>query len=343
MTPNANGVLRELGVRVEETGAVLLTQTRLLKHSGQLLNVIDNIKTAGRWQNPWMQAHRAHLHKHLKEVATSATGSGQPVNVHTSSKVASVDAHTATMTLQDGTQVHGDLVIGADGVHSVARAACSDKEVHPFKSGHNAMRFMITRESALADSLTHDLATTLGSMDMWYGPDRKIVLYPTFHNKLFNFVCIHPAELSETTDDYNKGASKKELLDIYYDFEPRVLRMLEKGDSETIKVYPLYDMETLPTFVNDRLALIGDAAHPFTPHLGQGGAMAIEDAVSLGVMLPRGTTPDQVPERLQLYNKARYERATTVQDNSRRTGGDGVKKDASNAKFKREYLLYSLA
>ena len=327
---------------MEETGAVLLTQTRLLKHSGQLLNVIDNMKTAGRWQNPWYQAHRAHLHNHLKQVATQATGPGQPVNVHTSSKVASVDPHTSTATLQDGTQVHGDVIIGADGVHSVARAAITDREIRPFRSGRNAMRFMITREAALADTLTHDLATTMGSMDMWYGPDRKIVLYPTYNNTLFNLVCIHPAELSETTDDYNKGASKKQLLDVYYDFEPRVVRLLEIGDPDTIKVYPLYDMETLPTYVNDRLALIGDAAHPFTPHLAQGGAMAIEDAASLGVMLPKGTTPDQVPERLQVYNKARYERATTVQNNSRMTGGDGVKKEASTAEFKRELPLRSL-
>jgi 2-polyprenyl-6-methoxyphenol hydroxylase-like FAD-dependent oxidoreductase len=326
MVPNAVGLLRRLGVYVEEEGAVLLKQTRLLKYSGELISTTDNLKTAGRWQNKWFLNHRAHLHKHLKDVAKSAKGEGRPVQVHTSSKIVRVDPHTGTAVLQDGTQAHGDLIVGADGVHSVTRAAITDREIYPFKSHHSAMRFLITRESALADPVTHDLATIEGSMDMWYAADRKIVLYPCAHNTLFNFVCIHPAALSQASDDYNQSGSKNKLLEIYREFEPRVLHLLEKVDADTLKVYPLFDMEALPAFVNDRLALIGDAAHPFTPHLAQGGAMAIEDAVSLGVMLPLGTTPNEIPERLKLYNEARYERASTIQNYSRIVGRDGVKR-----------------
>ncbi len=320
VVPNAVGLLRRLGVHVEERGAVLLEQTRLVKQSGELISTTDNVKTAGRWQNKWFLAHRAHLHKHLKDVATSADGKGRPVQVHTSSKIATADPHTGTVVLEDGTQAHGDLIVGADGVHSVTRAAVTEKEFLPFNSDHSAMRFLITKESALADPVTRDWATHNGSMDLWYGPDLKIVLYPCVNNTRFNFVCIHPAALSDASDDYNKSGSKNKLLEVYRDFEPRVLHLLDKVDANTLKVYPLFDMDTLPTFVNDRLALIGDAAHPFTPHLAQGGAMAIEDAVSLAIMLPLGSTPDEVPERLELYNQARYERATTVQNNSRQVG-----------------------
>lgn len=326
MVPNAVGLLRRLGVHVEDEGAVLLEQIRLIKQSGELFSTIDNVKTAGRWQNKWFLAHRAHLHKHLKEVATSADGKGRPVQVHTMSKIAKADPHTGTIVLQDGTQIHGNLIVGADGVHSVTRAAVTEKEFLSFKSEHSAMRFLITKESALADAVTRDWTAPNGSMDMWYGPDLKIVLYPCVKNTIFNFVCIHPAALSDASDDYNYSGSKKKLLEIYRDFEPRVLHLLEKADADTLKVYPLFDMETLPTFVNDRLALIGDAAHPFTPHLAQGGAMAIEDAISLGIMLPLGTAPDEIPERLKLYNQARYERATTVQNNSRLLGNSSSKR-----------------
>ncbi len=326
VVPNAVGLLQRLGVHVEEKGAVLLEQIRALKQSGELLSTTDNVKAAGRWQNKWFLTHRAHLHKHLKEVATSADGKGRPVQVHTSSKIVNTDPHTGTVVLQDGTQVHGDLIVGADGVRSATRAAVTEKEFLPFKSNHSAMRFLITKDSALADPVTRDWATPNGSMDMWYGPnDLKIVLYPCVNNTLFNFVCIHPAALSGTSDDYNESGSKDKLLEIYRDFEPRVLHLLDKADANTLKVYPLFDMDTLPIFVNDRLALIGDAAHPFTPHLAQGGAMAIEDAVSLAITLPLGTTPDEVPERLELYNQARYGRATTVQNNSRLVGTGELK------------------
>ena len=335
MVPNAVGLLRRLGVHVEEEGAVELEQTRLLKYSGELLSTTDHVKTGGRWQNKWFMAHRAHLHSHLKAVATSPDGQGQPVQVRTSSKIVKVDPHTATILLHDGTEVRGDVIVGADGVHSVSRAAVADKDCRPFKTKHSALRFIIDKASALADPVTHEFAKSSGSMDMWYGPDRKVVVYPCANNTILNLVCIHPAALSDASDDYNQTGSKNKLLEIYREFEPRVFHLLEKADTETLKLYPLFDMETLPTFVNDKLALIGDAAHPFTPHLAQGGAMAIEDAFSLGVMLTAGTTPDEIPERLRLYNNARYERASTIQDYSRIVGKDGVKKDASTADFKR--------
>ncbi len=274
-------------------------------------------------------AHRAHLHKHLKEVATSADGKGQPVHVHRSSKIAKVDPHAAKIVLQDGTEVRSDVIVGADGVHSVTRLAITDKNFRAFKTNHSALRFLITQASALADPVTHKIAASHSSMNMWYSPDRKMILYPYANNTLLNFVCIHPAILSDVPDDYNRTGSKDKLLKIYREFELRAYHLLEKADTETLNVYPLFDMETLPTFVNDRLALIGDAAHPFTPHLAQGGAMAIEDAFSLSVMLPAGTTSKEIPERLKLYNKARYERASTVQNYSRIVGGDRVKKDAS--------------
>lgn len=141
VVPNAVGLLQRLGVHVEEKGAVLLEQIRALKQSGELLSTTDNVKAAGRWQNKWFLTHRAHLHKHLKEVATSADGKGRPVQVHTSSKIVNTDPHTGTVVLQDGTQVHGDLIVGADGVRSATRAAVTEKEFLPFKSNHSAMRF----------------------------------------------------------------------------------------------------------------------------------------------------------------------------------------------------------
>lgn len=78
----------------------------------------------------------------------------------------------------------------------------------------------------------------------------------------------------------------------------------------------------MPTFVNGRLAVLGDAAHPFLPHQGQGGGQAIEDAVSLAAVLPLGTTTDDIPDRLTVYEQCRYERAHKIQEFTRTAGKD---------------------
>jgi hypothetical protein len=87
--------------------------------------------------------------------------------------------------------------------------------------------------------------------------------YPCDDNETFNFVCIHPADLSNASSDtYDKAANKDLLLEIFKDFEPTVLAMLEKADKHTLRVYPLFDMDPLSTFVTDKLALVGDVSGP---------------------------------------------------------------------------------
>ena len=185
---------------------------------------------------------------------------------------------------------------------------------------------MVPRAKVLEDPETKELGEVLGSLDMFFSPENKVIIYPCVNNALLNVVCIHPSHLSEASaETYNKSVSKSKVLEVFYDFDQRILKLLEKCDSDSLKVWPLLDALNMPTFVSDRLALIGDAAHPFTPFIGQGGAMAIEDAAALTVMLSRGVTAAGVPERLQLYDKARLERATLIQRYSRAAGGDGVK------------------
>lgn len=185
---------------------------------------------------------------------------------------------------------------------------------------------MVPRADVLADPETASLGETMGSLDLFFSETHKVIMYPCVNNTLLNIVCIHPADQSNASaETYNKSVSKEELLQLFHGWDPRLLKLFEKCDSDTLKVYPLFDAVSMPTFVKDRLALIGDAAHPFTPFIGQGGAIALEDSVSLGVMLGRGITKTEVPARLQLYNKARHERATLIQGFSRTAGGDGVK------------------
>ena len=240
----------------------------------------------------------------------------------TSKKVVDVDPRSATVFLDGGDKVTGDLVLGADGVHSVTRTKVPEGDVKPFGSGKSAFRFLIKRNVALEDSKTSKFVERPGNLVIWYGTDRRIVTYPTSNNQELNFVCIHPEAESEASGDWNTEANLPKMLEVYKDFDPDVKALLEKADPSTLKVWKLLDMPVIPTWINDRLALLGDAAHPFLPHQGQGGGCAIEDAVSLAVVLPLDTTREEVPDRLKLYEKIRYERANRIQEYSRMAGRD---------------------
>jgi 2-polyprenyl-6-methoxyphenol hydroxylase-like FAD-dependent oxidoreductase len=236
-----------------------------------------------------------------------------------------VDVSNATVFLTNGEEVKGDLVLGADGVHSITRKKLKGGDVTPFGSGKSAFRFLISRKAAQADPKISKLVQEPGELIIWYGSDRRVVLYPTTNNQLLNFVCIHPEAESEAGDDWNMGGNVEKMCEIYKDFDPALLALLRGADPETLKVWKLLDMQVIPTWVNERLALLGDAAHPFLPHQGQGGACAIEDAASLAVVLPEDTPAKEIPARLQLYEKIRYERANRIQEYSRVAGAD--KKD----------------
>lgn len=288
---------------------------------------------------PWLLAHRVHLHDALKKKATSLEGPGTAAELHTSSRVVDVDVSAATVILANGQKVKGDLVIGADGVHSVTRRNISGKEVKPYGSGKSAFRFLISRRAAQDDATTSRFVQKFGELIIWYAADRRVVVYPTTNNGLLNFVCIHPESESEAGgDNWNTGGHKDQLLRIYKDFDPAMLALINKADPESLKVWKLLDMEVLPTWVNEKLALLGDAAHPFLPHQGQGGGCAIEDAASLAVVLPADTPRDEIKARLHLYENIRMQRANRIQQYSRLAGADS----SDNVKLDSMIPFYSI-
>jgi 2-polyprenyl-6-methoxyphenol hydroxylase-like FAD-dependent oxidoreductase len=295
------------------------------------------------WQ-PWLLAHRVHLHDALKKKATCAEGPGSPAELHTSSRVVDVDVAAATVILESGQTVQGDLVIGADGVHSATRKRVSGKDVKPHGSGKSAFRFLFSRKSAQDDPITSKFVQKPGELIIWYAADKRVVAYPTTNNQLLNFVCIHPESESEDGgDSWNTAGHQDQLLRIYKEFNPAMLALLNKADTNSLKVWKLLDMEVLSTWVNEKLALLGDAAHPFLPHQGQGSGCAIEDAAALAVVLPADTPRDEITARLQLYENIRIQRANRIQQYSRLAGADskeGVKLD-SIAPFRLAYYASS--
>ncbi|KAM0208880.1 hypothetical protein ACHAPQ_009949 [Fusarium lateritium] len=324
LAPNANGLLRRIGILAENIGANAFERITEFNAKNEVLRDADITESNKQWQHPWHLVHRVRLHQELKRAATSPAGPGTPAELRTSSRVVDVDTSTATVFLEDGNQLQGDLVIGADGVHSRSRQKVVEKDVKAYSSGKSAFRFLVPRQAAFDDPETAQFAHTNGQLIIWYGSDRRVVMYPCDDNKMFNFVCIHPREESNpgSTEDWSTDANMPILLKVYQNFDPALLKLLGKANPDSLKVWELLDMGVLPTWTNKKLALLGDAAHPFLPHQGQGAGVAIEDAAAIAVVLPQGTTAEQVPERLQLYQDFRYERAHKIQEYSRQAGKD---------------------
>jgi 2-polyprenyl-6-methoxyphenol hydroxylase-like FAD-dependent oxidoreductase/acetoacetate decarboxylase len=275
----------------------------------------------------------------LKRAATTPDGPGTPAKLLTSNKVEKVDCDNGVVVTKDGTEFHGDLIIGADGVHSICRAKIPGWDKASFDSGKSAFRFMIPSKTVKDDPETSIYVQGPGELYVWYSSDRRVVMYPTNNDEELNFVCIHPSKETNATGDWNNETSVGTMLKVFQDFHPSVKALLKKANPATLKVWNLLDMDKLPTFTTGRMALIGDAAHPFTPHQGQGAGMAMEDAVSLAVMLPAGTKVEEIKERLQLYNSARYERSHTIQNFSRIAGQD--EKDRSERVDMIKFMQYN--
>ncbi|KAF5570588.1 3-hydroxybenzoate 6-hydroxylase 1 [Fusarium phyllophilum] len=326
VAPNSHGLLKRFGVYPETFGANRVEgKVTEYTHDGHL-KFDNHLKgPLSVWEHPWVLAHRVSLHENLKNQATSSEGPGTPAILKTSSPVVDVDPSTATVKFEDGTSVSGDLVLGADGVSSITRSIVTGTDIKPYGSGKSAFRFMIPHSKYLNNETTRPFAERTGTMTMWVGDDRRIIMYPCSNNTVMNFVAIHPSDITSGASKgsgWGQGGSKELLLEVYKDFEPRVRAILNIVDASDLKLWTLLDMDRIPTWHKERLVLLGDAAHPFLPHQGQGGGIAIEDAASLVALLPYGTTADDIPSRLSLYEKIRDERAHMVQLFTRQAGED---------------------
>lgn len=323
LAPNCHGLLRRFGIYPESFGANPVQGMAEYNQDGSVRLDINLESALSIWEFPWVLSHRIGLHNALKKAATSAEGKGTPAILKTSSQVVNVDGESATITLRDGTKVSGDVVLGADGVGSATRKAVVGDGHKPFGSGKSAFRFLIPHEIILANPDTKKFAEREGYVTIWYGDDRRLVMYPCNDNTIMNCVGIHPSELSASKGEgWSRVGNKDTLLDIYKEFGPDVSSLLQMTNTEELKVWTLLDMGRIPSWTKGRLALLGDAAHPFLPHQGQGGGVAIEDATSLVALLPPGTAPEDIPERLALYEKTRDERAHKIQQFTRLAGAD---------------------
>ncbi|KAI0153204.1 FAD/NAD(P)-binding domain-containing protein [Xylariaceae sp. FL1272] len=316
--PNSTRVLKSWGCDLRTLAAVPCES--IDSYSGTDLKLID--KTAIRRElqalsgvdDPWLLVHRVDLHNALRKMVADGFN-GRAAKIHLNSKVQSVDAATGEVRFEDGNVVRGDLVVGADGLHSRAVKAVAPEGREKITTGRDVFRFMVPVEKAQANPVTRVLLARVGmkSCLRFYTPGLRVIVYPCRSNTLINIVAVcaakHPQSAKNETSWVNPGTIE-DLLTRFKEMAPELQTLFKMA--EDLKCWSLVTRLPPRTFIKQRLALLGDAAHPMLPHHGQGSAQALEDAAALGSLFSGPTASDEVSDMLKIYNEVRYNHAVTV-------------------------------
>ena len=299
-----------------------------------------------------MVYHRQDLHTALREACMSTSLPGRPANIITSSKVIECKCEEALVVLEDGTRHQGDLVIGADGIHSVIRKAVTagkiaSASVEPKPTGKSAYRLLLQTKDILSldvDAKIFDPRAQATTMMM--GHDKRVIMGPARGGELLGIVALVPDErMHEDSADntWTTAGSLDKLLDVYKDF-PGWIRELFRFAPD-IALWQLRDIDPLPNWTKGRTVIIGDAAHAMLPTQGQGASQSIEDAEALQAffagLLDTPSLQD-IQERLERFFEARFDRASLIQAYSRQQAAPATEIGSTSIKLNpAEFMNYN--
>jgi salicylate hydroxylase len=300
LSPNCNRVLFQLGV--DRDLLPLATEPAgkevRLWNTGQVWPLFDlGSISRERYGYPYLTAHRAHLHAALvaavRRECVDAIVLGAKVEAVTSRD------DGATVVTTDGRRFDADVLVGADGVHSVVRAQLFGPDAPRF-SGIAAWRGVID-----ASRLPAHLRRPQGVN--WVGPGRHVIHYPLAGGKLVNFVAAVERDDWRVESWTERGSVDECLADLngWHDDVHTLIRALDVPYKWALMV-----RDPMAQWSRGCTTLLGDACHPTLPFLAQGAAMAIEDGYILArALAEHGQDPH---DALRRYENARKERTARV-------------------------------
>jgi 2-polyprenyl-6-methoxyphenol hydroxylase-like FAD-dependent oxidoreductase len=257
-----------------------------------------------RFGNPYAVVHRGDLHG----VFLKACRDSGLIELRVSSEVVGYDQDESSVTakLASGDRITGSLLIGADGLWSnIRKQVVGDGK--PRVSGHTTYRSVIPTKQ-MPEDLRWNAAT------LWAGPKCHLVHYPLSGWKVFNLAITCHNDAPEPVA--GKPVSKEEVMKGFAHIHERALEIIHHGINW--KLWVLCDRDPTERWIDGRVVLLGDAAHPTLQYLAQGACQAMEDAVCLSHML--GNHANDHERGLQEYLEQRFPRTAKVQMLSRAIG-----------------------
>ena len=249
---------------------------------------------------PYYGVHRVAL---LQALADRLADEG----VNLGRRCVGVDERDSGAELQfaDGSSATADLVVGADGVHSVMRRHVVG-EVRGRFSGTVGYRGLVPVEAmpSLPDPTP---------LQFLAGPRRHLLHYAIDGGRTVNFLAVVRTP-EWTADTWMEECEVSDAVDAYAGWHPAVTEMV--GATDVGARWALFDLAPLERWHTKRVVLMGDAAHAMVPHQGQGANQTIEDAIALADCL---AADDDLASALRHYEESRRKRTARVQRWSRRT------------------------
>jgi salicylate hydroxylase len=218
------------------------------------------------------------------------------------------DGDRVRLWFANGSTAEADVVIGADGIRSIVQREIG-LQSRPVSEGIMAYRGLIPAEGLAWAGQLNDPA-------LWLGSGRSFLLYPVAGGRLINMVAFVPTD-TEAEESWSAPGDLDALAAEYAGWD-RPVQDTINALHETFR-WGIYDRSPLPYWSRGRITLMGDAAHPMVPHVGQGAGQSIEDGFTLAVLL-EACRADEVADRLKLYETLRLERTSKVQALARAAG-----------------------
>ncbi len=287
--PNAMRVLERLNIadKVLEKAGVM-REIRWLDQNGKLINRVSISETTA--SSPAVALHRADLQSTLLHaLAPIHLGNTFVDYIERGDKVIA--------NFANGHSIKADFLIGADGIHSRVRAQLIN-DGKPINRGYTVWR-------GISPSLPTAIPTTT-AIEI-HGRGKRFGIGPVGLGRVGWW-----ASANDSDSD--------QLLHLFDGWYPPVLELIESTPSSSILKTFAFDRPANKSWGSGRMTLLGDAIHPTTPNLGQGGCLAMEDAMVLARCFQKyGATE----EALRNYEHCRYQRTTTVSRYSRYYGNIG--------------------
>lgn len=304
ISPNGVKVLKRLGL-ADELDAVAFRpealEMRLGRTGRRIFSIPMRDEAIRRYGAPYYHVHRADLMSILSKALRARMPNA--VLMDKEAKGYAQIGDNVTLSFADNTRATGDVLIGADGIHSAIRSQMLGAMPARF-TGNVAWRVVVP-----AAKLPKNLVPPTACV--WVGPGRHAVTYYLRRGELVNFVGV-----VERTGWQNESWTERgDKTDLAADFKgwakPIAAIIDQAGDCYR---WALFDRDPLEEWCRGRVTLLGDACHPMLPFLAQGAVMGIEDAWVLSRQLKAASN---IPLALKAYEGARKPRTSKVQIGAR--------------------------